>query len=63
MPAREITGGYVVREANGQALAFVFHRPTAEAMQAKVLTPDEAHRIEAAGIAEPRTKLIQAAIY
>ncbi len=44
--ADEITGGYVVRDANGQALAFVFHRPTvAETMQAELLTPDEAHRI------------------
>jgi hypothetical protein len=38
--------GYVVRDANGQALAYVYARTTAvEAMQAKVLTTDEARRI------------------
>jgi hypothetical protein len=38
--------GYVVRDANGQALAYVYSRETAvEAMQAKVLTKDEARRI------------------
>jgi hypothetical protein len=38
--------GYVIRDANGQALAHVYSRtdPT-EAMQAKVLTADEARRI------------------
>lgn len=36
-------GGYVVRDANGQILAWVYARAsTAEAMQAKVLTLDEA---------------------
>jgi hypothetical protein len=41
-------GGYVVRDANGQALAHVYTRATmAEAMQAKVLTQDEARRIAA----------------
>ena len=40
--ANKITSGYVVRDANGLAIAFVFHRPTmAEALQAGVLTPDE----------------------
>jgi hypothetical protein len=38
--------GYVVRDANGQALAYIYSRETeAEALQAKVLTKDEARRI------------------
>jgi hypothetical protein len=38
--------GYVVRDANGQAIAYVYSRATeAEARQAKVLTADEARRI------------------
>jgi hypothetical protein len=38
--------GYVVRDANGQALAYLYARTTAvEARQAKVLTTDEARRI------------------
>jgi hypothetical protein len=38
----KVMSGYVVRDANGLAIAFVFHRPTvAEALQAGVLTPDE----------------------
>jgi K+/H+ antiporter YhaU regulatory subunit KhtT len=39
-------GGYVVRDANGQTLAYIYSRddPT-EALQAKVLTKDEARRI------------------
>jgi K+/H+ antiporter YhaU regulatory subunit KhtT len=39
-------GGYVVRDANGQTMAFVYARqdPT-EAAQAKVLTMDEARRV------------------
>jgi hypothetical protein len=46
-------GGYVVRDANGQALACPYSRddPT-EALQAKMLTPDEARRI-AINIARP----------
>ena len=41
-------GGYVVRDANGQALAYIYSRATeAEAMQAKVLTADEVRRIAA----------------
>jgi hypothetical protein len=36
-------GGYVVRDANGQALAYLYSQ--AEARQAKVLTADEARRI------------------
>jgi hypothetical protein len=39
-------GGYVVRDANGQAIAFLHSRENeAEAQQAKVLTADEARRI------------------
>jgi hypothetical protein len=41
-----IPGSYVVRDANGQALAFIYSRETeAEARQANVLTKDEARRI------------------
>ena len=36
-------GGYVVRDANGQKLAYI--ATLVEAMQAKVLTADEARRI------------------
>jgi hypothetical protein len=44
--ADKISGGYVVRDANGQALAYLYARQNeAEAMQAKVLTADEARRI------------------
>jgi hypothetical protein len=39
-------GGYVVRDANGQAFVYVYSRDNeAEALQAKVLTKDEARRI------------------
>jgi hypothetical protein len=39
-------GGYVVRDANGQALAYVYSRNNeVDAQQAKVLTKDEARRI------------------
>ena len=42
----KITGGYVVRDATGQALAYLYSRENeAEARQAKVLTTDEAWRI------------------
>jgi K+/H+ antiporter YhaU regulatory subunit KhtT len=38
--------GYVVRDANGQAIAYLYTRENeAEARQAKVLTADEARRI------------------
>ena len=38
--------GYVVRDANGQTLVYVYSRESeAEALQAKVLTADEARRI------------------
>ena len=44
--ADKIPGGYVVRDANGQALVYVYSRDNdAEALQAKVLTKDEARRI------------------
>jgi hypothetical protein len=44
--ADKMPGGYVVRDANGQSIAYVYGRATeAEAMQAKVLTTDEARRI------------------
>jgi hypothetical protein len=44
--ADPMPGGYVVRDANGQALAYVYSREIdAEARQAKVLTNDEARRI------------------
>ena len=44
--ADKIAGGYVVRDANGQVLAYLYSRddPT-EALQAKMLTKDEARRI------------------
>jgi hypothetical protein len=39
-------GGYVVRDATGQALAYLYSRDNeAEARQTKVLTTDEARRI------------------
>jgi hypothetical protein len=44
--ADKIPGGYVVRDATGQALAYLCSRENeAEARQAKVLTADEARRI------------------
>jgi hypothetical protein len=44
--ADRIPGGYVVRHANGQAIAYVYGRSAeADAMQAKVLMMDEARRI------------------
>jgi hypothetical protein len=44
--ADTMPGGYVVRDANGQSLAYVYSRETqSDAMQAKVLTKDEARRI------------------
>ena len=44
--ADKMPGGYVVRDANGQALVYIYSRESeAEAMQAKVLTKDEARRI------------------
>jgi hypothetical protein len=44
--ADKIPGGYVVRDDNGQALAYLYGRENeAEARQAKTLTADEAGRI------------------
>ena len=44
--ADKIPGGYVVRDANGQALAYIYSRDNEdEARQAKVLMMDEARRI------------------
>ena len=44
--ADKIPGGYVVRDDNGQAIACIYARANeAEALQAKVLTADEARRI------------------
>ena len=44
--ADKIAGGYVVRDANGQALAYLYSRDDrTEALQAKMLTKDEARRI------------------
>jgi hypothetical protein len=41
-----IPGGFVVRDANDQALAYVYSRANeAEALQAKMLTEDEARRV------------------
>jgi hypothetical protein len=47
-PWREekFSGGYVVRDATGQALAYLYARTTeSEAIEAKQLTFDEARRI------------------
>jgi hypothetical protein len=44
--AEPIPGGYVVRDASGQALAYLYSRGNEmEALQAKVLTKDEPRRI------------------
>jgi hypothetical protein len=44
--ADKTAGGYVVRDANGQALVWIYSRDSeAEAMQAKVLTKHEARQI------------------
>jgi hypothetical protein len=44
--ADKMPGGYVVGDANGQAIAYLYSRDNPdEARQAKVLTPDEARRI------------------
>ena len=44
--AERIPGGYVVKDATGQSLAYVYARETkAEADTAKVLTMDEARRV------------------
>jgi hypothetical protein len=42
----KIAGGYVVRDANGQILVHIFARSSeSDAIQAQVLTMDEARRI------------------
>jgi hypothetical protein len=44
--ADPIPGGYVVRDANGQSLAYIYSRDSEDqARQAKVLTKDEARHI------------------
>jgi hypothetical protein len=44
--ADKIPGGYVIRDANKQALAYVYSRDTlAEAIHPKVRTKDEARRV------------------
>ena len=44
--ADKIPGGYVVRDANGQALAYIYSRDNEdEARQDKVLTENEARLI------------------
>lgn len=46
--AERIPGGYVVRDAGGQALAYVYGRESeAEARQANVHTLEEARRLAA----------------
>jgi hypothetical protein len=51
--AEKFSGGYVVRDANGFAVAYVYGRSTEdEAMAAKQMTMDEARRI-ASNIAKP----------
>jgi hypothetical protein len=49
----------VVRDANGQALVYVYSRENeAEALRAKVLTADEARRI-AINVAKPLLGLLR----
>jgi hypothetical protein len=44
--ADKFSGGYVVRDADGFAVAYVYGRSTeAEAMEAKQMTMDEARRV------------------
>jgi hypothetical protein len=44
--ADTISGGYVVRDASGQSIAYIYSRGTeVEARQANVLTKDEGRRI------------------
>jgi hypothetical protein len=44
--ADKMPGGYVVPDANGQAIAYLYVRANeAEALQAKTLTADQARRI------------------
>ena len=43
----KIPGGLVVRDANGQSLAYVYYRENDSDARTKVLTEDEARRIAA----------------
>jgi hypothetical protein len=44
--ADKLLGGYVIPDANGQALAYVYSRDNeAKARRAKVLTPEEARHL------------------
>jgi hypothetical protein len=44
--ADKIAGGYIVRDATGQAISYVYSRANAtEALQAKMLTEGEARRV------------------
>jgi hypothetical protein len=58
--ADKMPGGHVVRDANGQPLVYLCSRDNeAEALQAKVVTADEARRIaikrrQVAGTVEAR---------
>lgn len=55
--AERIPGGYVVKDATGQSLVYVYARETrAEVDTAKVLTMDEARRV-ASNIAKLPTLL------
>ena len=47
MDRGENSGGLVVRDANGQSLAYVYYRENDSDRMAKVLTEDEARRIAA----------------
>jgi hypothetical protein len=52
--ANKIVGGFVVRGANGQALAYIYSRDSeVEAQQAKGLTTGEARLIAAAIVRLP----------
>jgi hypothetical protein len=42
----KVPGGYVVRDANGQAPAYISRDNATEALQPKMLTKDEARRIK-----------------
>jgi hypothetical protein len=59
--ADNVPGGYVVRDATGQALAYLYSRENeAEARQAKVLTKDEAARRIAINVARLPELLVKA---
>ena len=55
----QIPGGYVVKDATGQNIAYIYARETkADADTAKVLTMDEARRI-ASNIAKLPTLMVK----